>query len=202
MDILKELRPILGRLPRYVFLTRLILRDGATAPGPRRVLMGGLAYLLSPIDPVPGFLPVIGQLDDLLVALYTLRSALHALPPEVHARVLREAGLDYDTLEKDLELVKRVATRIALKAGQGVLRAATRAGRWLGRTVAGIGRRGRRKAGRRTSNGQAGYASPSRQYNPPSPRGGRRPATRRPDPGPVRPPGDGPPASRVTRESE
>ena len=143
-------------------LARLVLREGAAAPGARRVLMGGLAYLLSPIDPVPGFLPVIGQLDDLLVALYTLRSAVRALPPPVRARVLAGAGLDEQTLERDLATGKRVATRLAIQAGRGVVRAAARAGRWIGRTVAGIGRRDPRQAGHRRARGQAGSASPAR----------------------------------------
>lgn len=160
LEILQELRPVLGRLPRYVHLTRLVLRDGVAAPGPRRVLMGGLAYLLSPIDPVPGFLPIVGQLDDLLVALYTLRAAVRALPPDVRVRTLASAGLDEDTLERDLATGKRVAARLAIKAGRDVARVATRAGRWIGRAVASIGRRGLRKVGHGLSRRQARRASP------------------------------------------
>jgi uncharacterized membrane protein YkvA (DUF1232 family) len=39
----------------------------------RLVLWGLLAYLVSPIDLVPDFIPVLGQLDDVLVAVLVLR---------------------------------------------------------------------------------------------------------------------------------
>jgi uncharacterized membrane protein YkvA (DUF1232 family) len=36
------------------------------------------AYLLSPIDLIPDFIPILGQLDDILIAGVVLRGALRA----------------------------------------------------------------------------------------------------------------------------
>jgi uncharacterized membrane protein YkvA (DUF1232 family) len=36
------------------------------------------AYLLSPIDLIPDFIPVLGQLDDVLIAGFVLRGAMRA----------------------------------------------------------------------------------------------------------------------------
>jgi uncharacterized membrane protein YkvA (DUF1232 family) len=40
------------------------------------MLVAGVAYLLSPIDLVPGIIPGLGQLDDLAFVLLALKSAL------------------------------------------------------------------------------------------------------------------------------
>lgn len=55
-------------------------------PWPARIILGlAVAYLLSPIDLIPDFIPVLGQLDDLLIVpgLFTL--ALKLIPKEVVA---------------------------------------------------------------------------------------------------------------------
>ncbi|MEJ5239756.1 MAG: DUF1232 domain-containing protein [Anaerolineales bacterium] len=42
-----------------------------------------LAYALSPIDLIPDFIPVLGQLDDLLILPLGLALCLRLLPPEM-----------------------------------------------------------------------------------------------------------------------
>ena len=52
----------------------------------RKLLLGAAAlYLVSPIDIVPDFLPVIGVLDDAIVVALTLRLLLSSTPPSVLA---------------------------------------------------------------------------------------------------------------------
>ena len=43
------------------------------------------AYLVSPIDLVPDFIPVVGQLDDAAVAALVLRGVVRSAGPEVVA---------------------------------------------------------------------------------------------------------------------
>ena len=80
MGRVKELArfvPDLGRL----FLS--LARD-RRVPLPRRMqllLLGG--YLASPIDLIPDFIPVIGQLDDAALAALVLRNVVRAAGPEV-----------------------------------------------------------------------------------------------------------------------
>ena len=45
-----------------------------------------VAYLASPIDLVPDFIPVIGLLDDAIVVALALRSVLRAGGPELVRR--------------------------------------------------------------------------------------------------------------------
>jgi uncharacterized membrane protein YkvA (DUF1232 family) len=41
-----------------------------------------IGYLVSPIQLIPNFIPVIGQLDDLAVLTVAVRYACRCLPPE------------------------------------------------------------------------------------------------------------------------
>ncbi|HSK97024.1 MAG TPA: DUF1232 domain-containing protein [Euzebyales bacterium] len=65
----------------------LLLKDCALdARVPRQVkwVLGVVAlYLLSPVDLVPDVIPILGQLDDLGLALWALRRLLQAAGPAV-----------------------------------------------------------------------------------------------------------------------
>jgi uncharacterized membrane protein YkvA (DUF1232 family) len=77
------LRDLAGIVPGGVTAIRRRRRDPRV---PRRakvvVVLAGL-WLLSPIDLMPEFLPVIGPLDDVLVVALALRYAVRQVPREV-----------------------------------------------------------------------------------------------------------------------
>ena len=66
-------RELLGVVPDLVRMLRDIVRDPASPVDVRLVLVGLLVWILSPIDLIPEFIPVIGPLDDVLVAVVALR---------------------------------------------------------------------------------------------------------------------------------
>jgi uncharacterized membrane protein YkvA (DUF1232 family) len=74
------LRELAGFLPNCVRLVRRLRADPAV---PRRakvaVVFAGL-WVLSPIDLIPEFLPVIGPLDDVVVVALALRYAARQVP--------------------------------------------------------------------------------------------------------------------------
>lgn len=111
-----NLLPVLKRLPLYGKLAYDLYRTENLTRGQKVVLGAGLAYLISPVDLVPGFIPVIGQLDDILIALSALKRVLKSLPPETRDRCLARHGLKMDDLEKDLELLKQIAGEVARHA--------------------------------------------------------------------------------------
>ena len=77
------LRDLASFVPDCVTTVRRLRRDPRV---PRRakvvVALAGL-WLLSPIDLVPEFLPVIGPLDDVVVVALALRYAAREVPREV-----------------------------------------------------------------------------------------------------------------------
>ena len=60
-------------IPDLVRLVRALLADRGTPRSARLALVGLLVYLLSPLDLIPDFVPVIGAVDDLIVAAVVLR---------------------------------------------------------------------------------------------------------------------------------
>ena len=59
---------------------------------PRWLKLGAaliVLYVLSPIDLIPDFVPVLGVLDDLVLVPLAIRWLLKRLPPEIAAAVSR-----------------------------------------------------------------------------------------------------------------
>ena len=75
-------REALRLLPDVVRLVRRLAADRALPRGVRVRLWLLLAYLLSPIDLVPDFVPVIGYADDVVVVAWALRSVVRRAGPD------------------------------------------------------------------------------------------------------------------------
>jgi len=90
------LREALRLLPDVVRLVKRLAADDELPRGVRVRLALLVAYLAMPIDLVPDFIPVLGQADDLLVALLVLRSVVRRAGPDAVRRHWpgTDAGLD------------------------------------------------------------------------------------------------------------
>jgi uncharacterized membrane protein YkvA (DUF1232 family) len=128
---IQRFRALLRRMPTYARLAWRIGRDPDLGTPRRAALVGAMAYLASPIDLVPGFIPVAGQLDDAAVALLGLRFALDGLPASQREAHLSAAGLEASDLDDDLATVRAGAAWMLRRGGRLGLRAA----RLLGRAV-------------------------------------------------------------------
>jgi uncharacterized membrane protein YkvA (DUF1232 family) len=113
----------IGRLPRYLGLARALAASDDVPPGRKALLGAALAYTVSPIDLVPGIIPVVGQLDDLAVLLLGVKQALGACPPETADRFLASAGLTAAVVEDDVAAVQGAASWIIGQTAAAGMRA-------------------------------------------------------------------------------
>jgi uncharacterized membrane protein YkvA (DUF1232 family) len=70
------MKDALRLLPDLLRLLRRLVADRTLGAGVRIRLALLLAYLLSPIDFVPDFLPVIGYADDVIIVAFVLRAVI------------------------------------------------------------------------------------------------------------------------------
>jgi len=68
-----SVRELLGVIPDVLRLLRSLIGDGSVPADVRIVLVGLIAWIVSPIDLIPEFIPGLGPLDDVIVAIVAMR---------------------------------------------------------------------------------------------------------------------------------
>src|SRR4029079_5887831 len=66
-------RELLGLIPDILRLLRSLIGDRGAPLDVRLVLIGLVAWIVSPIDLIPEFIPVLGPMDDVVVAIVAMR---------------------------------------------------------------------------------------------------------------------------------
>ena len=82
-ELRRKLRELAMLFPNLVKLLARLAVDCRVPVRSRLFALGALAYALSPVDLVPGFIPVLGQIDDFLVVVLALERITGAAGPEV-----------------------------------------------------------------------------------------------------------------------
>jgi uncharacterized membrane protein YkvA (DUF1232 family) len=70
-------------VPRMARLIARLVRDPRVPSRRKATLVLVAAYLVSPVDLVPSFIPGLGQLDDLVIAALALDGLLNHIPEAV-----------------------------------------------------------------------------------------------------------------------
>jgi uncharacterized membrane protein YkvA (DUF1232 family) len=81
-----SLRDTLRLLPDVLRLLRRLAGDPDVPRGVRIRLILLIAYLVSPVDLIPDFIPIIGYADDALLVAITLRSTIRHAGPQAIER--------------------------------------------------------------------------------------------------------------------
>ena len=77
------LRDLAAFIPDCVTTVRRLRRDPRVPRSARVAIVVAGLWVLSPIDLIPEFIPVIGPLDDVVVVALALRYAARRVPPQV-----------------------------------------------------------------------------------------------------------------------
>jgi len=100
--------PLAARAPLYARLLWSLIQDERT-PVSRKALLGGaLGYIVLGRDIVPDWIPVLGQLDDLVVVALATELFLDGLDDVLLAEKLQEAGIPRAAYDEDIARVRRL----------------------------------------------------------------------------------------------
>lgn len=106
-------------IPNLLRLIAGLLGDGRV-PAREKVLLGlaGL-YLINPLDLVPDFIPVAGQIDDAILILVVIRRMLNRCDPEVIAAHWHGSAGSFQVADQLFSLVDRALPRSVRQAFLG-----------------------------------------------------------------------------------
>jgi uncharacterized membrane protein YkvA (DUF1232 family) len=138
-NVREPLTQLVGRLPSYLRLGWNLARDPRLSHRQKLGIYAGGLYNLSPIDAVPGIIPILGQLDDYAALLLGIRKTLRACEPQHRREHLEDCGLTEAALGEDLDAIRSVAgiisRGVASAAWRGI-RDSSRAWYRMGRDLA------------------------------------------------------------------
>jgi len=99
--------PIASRAPVYGRLVYELAID-KRVPWSRKAILGiAVAYVASPIDLIPDFVPFISRVDDVMVTIIALDLFLEGVPRELMMEKMYTLGIDGRELERDMEAARR-----------------------------------------------------------------------------------------------
>lgn len=83
----------LRALVRSGRLSWRLVRDPRTPTSAKLLLVGGVALIASPINWIPNFIPVLGQMEDLALLMLVIRLFLARVPADL--RLEHEEALGF-----------------------------------------------------------------------------------------------------------
>jgi uncharacterized membrane protein YkvA (DUF1232 family) len=78
-----EARALAGFIPDCIVLFRRLLSDSRISKARKLLIIALIGYLAMPLDLVPDFIPVAGQLDDAILVALVLRTVLRGGGPDL-----------------------------------------------------------------------------------------------------------------------
>jgi uncharacterized membrane protein YkvA (DUF1232 family) len=113
--VLSRAKELLVDVPRHGKLAYCLLRDERVPAAPKAVLLGALVLIVSPID-FPAWVPLVGELDMLALAVLAVSTFIEACPEDVrreHEAALKAGESVFDRDFRD--------TVVAAREGSGRL---------------------------------------------------------------------------------
>ncbi|WP_298834672.1 YkvA family protein [uncultured Piscinibacter sp.] len=89
-----------ARLATYLIALWKLFKHPQTPRAAKLVAIAVIAYAVSPIDLIPDFIPVLGQLDELILLPLGVALAVKLTPPPLWEARLREAEASAENLPR------------------------------------------------------------------------------------------------------
>ncbi|HUS57886.1 MAG TPA: YkvA family protein [Planctomycetota bacterium] len=81
--MLKQLKQVALFLPNIMLLTAALAKDARVPARTKAMLAAAAIYFVSPVDIIPDWIPVIGYLDDFVLAMIVLDVIVNCVDPEI-----------------------------------------------------------------------------------------------------------------------
>ncbi|GAB3166392.1 YkvA family protein [Telluribacter humicola] len=101
MNFIKNLKQKVRELKKEIQVLLLAYTDSRTPLIAKLVIGLTVGYLLSPIDLIPDFIPVIGLLDDLVIVPLLILLSIKLIPPVVLNEARQQVLVHPEQLKKN-----------------------------------------------------------------------------------------------------
>jgi uncharacterized membrane protein YkvA (DUF1232 family) len=92
MKLIDQLKQKTKQLKAKIIILSIAYTDSRTPLIAKLIIAVTIGYLLSPIDLIPDFIPVIGWLDDLVVVPLLITLSIRLIPQPVIVEAEKKAG--------------------------------------------------------------------------------------------------------------
>ena len=102
-----KLGRIVAMFRKELLLAWAVLRDPRTPNAAKLTTVLAILYVISPVDLVSDFIPILGWVDDGLIAYFLLQLAFKFLPPDLLAALRSPARCNLDGWRNTMKQVAR-----------------------------------------------------------------------------------------------
>jgi uncharacterized membrane protein YkvA (DUF1232 family) len=103
--------PIVKRTPAYLKLALLLAKEPSIPLIHRSGLYATVVYVVSPAHLVVSAIPVLGQVDLIVMLFLSIRQALNHCPQETMEKLCARVKLTPEQLAQDIQMLKQLTTR-------------------------------------------------------------------------------------------
>jgi len=100
--------PLAGRVPMYSKLIWALVKDPRVPASRKAIIIAAAGYVVLGRKPFADEIPVLGQIDDVIVVVLAVEFFFDGIPEEILAEKIAELGIDRAAFERDLDQVRRV----------------------------------------------------------------------------------------------
>jgi uncharacterized membrane protein YkvA (DUF1232 family) len=116
-SVVSRAMQVVIEVPKHGKLAYCLLRDERVPRAPKAVLLAAMALIVSPID-LPAWVPLVGELDMLALAILAVQTFIEACPEEIrreHQAALSAGTSTFDHDFGDTLAILRAGTARAIR---------------------------------------------------------------------------------------
>jgi uncharacterized membrane protein YkvA (DUF1232 family) len=98
-----KLLEFINLIPAFVKLMYQLIKEPRVSLSDKAILGAAIAYVISPVDLIPDFIPFLGQIDDAYLVAIALQRLINSAGPDVLKEYWEEDMSVFSTLQNAIE---------------------------------------------------------------------------------------------------